>query len=628
MGQILNANSLENGSIERANQHIIGLSHKARLSFGTLRDKNIIGIFHVKLANHTLSDRVFLEQVKLLYEKNDTVLIGTIGIALTTLIVLWQPIGAIKMVAWFSLTLLITAGRVILGARKKGANISAENARWWANAFVVGAAANALSWSIVPVFFLLPEQPIYVLFVTCLYAGYISGSVASTSVYFPAFLGFALPLTVLCSARVFMEPDPVYLAIGIMIWFYAIASYSFAKKNNRSILEAIELKFENTDLLEELREQRDTAEQAVLAKNHFLAATSHDLRQPLHALGLFVEAMESEIGEHSSGRTLDKIRESTDALTKQLHGMLDLSTLDAGVVEYHPRHLALGPLISRLADDFRVQAVRKRLIFEIDEPESVVFCDENALERILRNLISNAINHTDVGNVSINVVKNTPKCITIKISDTGSGIPADQFEKIYVEYHQLRNPGRDRRQGLGLGLAIVKRLCLLGALDLDLESTAGSGTTFSLTVPEGDQEQMADLLLPVNLDKLDGAHVVVIDDDEDIISSTTNMLQRWGCVTLGALRAEDALLQLHEENAIPDIVILDFRLASGATGLEAMVLFKKEFAEQLRYIIITGETMPSQLKAVNDAGIPILHKPVRPEELRSTLNYLLGEQST
>lgn len=582
----------------------------------------------MRLGKQTLSERVFLEQVKLLYEKNDTVLIGTLGISLTTLIVLWQPIGAIKMLAWFCLTLFITAGRVILGNRKKCANITAKNARWWANAFVVGAAANALSWSIVPVFFLLPEQPIYVLFVTCLYAGYISGSVASTSVYFPAFLGFALPLTVLCSARVFMEPDPVYLAIGIMIWFYALASYSFAKKNNRSILEAIELKFENTDLLEELREQRDTAEQAVKAKNHFLAATSHDLRQPLHALGLFVEAMESEIGDHSSSTTLDKIRESTDALTKQLHGMLDLSTLDAGVVEYHPRHVALGPLFSRLTDDFRAEALRKRLVLEIEEAESIVFCDENALERILRNLLSNAINNTDTGIVSITVARSAHESITIKVSDTGSGIPAEQFENIYVEYHQLRNPGRDRRQGLGLGLAIVKRLCALGALNLDLESSVGKGTIFSLTVPEGDLQQISHYSSPVNLNKLDGARIVVIDDDKDVVTSTTNMLQRWGCDAVGALHVEDALSRLQEENAIPDIVILDFRLAGGFTGLEAIDLFKDKFAEQLRYLVITGETMPSELKALNEASIPILHKPVRPAELRNTLNYLLGEQST
>ena len=182
----------------------------------------------MRLKTRELTDRVFLEQVKLLYEKNDTVLIGTIGISLTTLIVLWNAISTVEIVSWFLFTLMIAAARMILGARKKRTTITAKNARWWANAFVVGAVANGLSWSIVPMFFLLPEQPIYVLFIACLYAGYISGSVASTSVYLPAFIGFALPLTALCSARVFMESVPVYVAIAIMIWFYAFASYDFA----------------------------------------------------------------------------------------------------------------------------------------------------------------------------------------------------------------------------------------------------------------------------------------------------------------------------------------------------------------------------------------------------------------
>lgn len=581
----------------------------------------------MRLKTRELTDRVFLEQVKLLYEKNDTVLIGTIGISLTTLVVLWNAISTVEIVSWFLFTLMIAAARMILGARKKRTTITAKNARWWANAFVVGAVANGLSWSIVPMFFLLPEQPIYVLFIACLYAGYISGSVASTSVYLPAFIGFALPLTALCSARVFMESEPVYVAIGIMIWFYAFASYDFAKKNNRTILEAIELKFENTDLLEELREQRDTAEQAVQAKNHFLAATSHDLRQPLHALGLFVEAMESEVAEDSSSNTLDKIRESTDALTKQLHGMLDLSTLDAGVVEYHPQHFELGPLFSRLADDFSAQAFNKGLTLEVDDPDVTLFCDANVLERILRNLISNAINNTDVGKVSFNATKFEHDKITIKVSDTGVGIPVDQFSNIYVEYQQLQNPGRDRRKGLGLGLAIVKRLCALGEFELDLASTVGEGTSFSLTVPAGDSTQIADYLSPVNLDKLDGAYVVIIDDDEDVVVSTKNMLQRWGCEALDALNMESALGQLRAENVIPDIVIVDFRLAADTTGLEAIASFKKQFAEKLQYLMITGETMPSELKAVKEAGIPILHKPVRPQELRNALNALLIEQS-
>ena len=569
-------------------------------------------------------DRVFVEQIRLLYAKNTTVLIGTLGISFATLVVLWAPIGASPLLWWFALTLLITAARLALGLHFQRIELSGNNARWWANAFVLGAVGNALCWSIVPVFFLLPEQPLYVLFIACLYAGYISGAVASTSVHFPAFLGFAVPLTVSFSGRVFLETEPIYTAIGVMIWFYAAASYSFARNNHRTILDAIKLKFENIDLLDEIREQRDTAEQAVVAKNHFLATTSHDLRQPLHALGLFVEAMEIENSNRASSNTLLKIRESTDALTKQLHGMLDLSSLDANIVDNQPRHFIISPLLLRLADEYGAQAAHKKLTFDISDVDNVVFADDNILQRILSNLLSNAVNHTERGGVTVQTTELNQDVLII-IIDTGPGIPADEFENIFNEYHQLQNPGRDRRRGLGLGLAIVKRLCSLGGFELELESILAKGTTFTLHVPKGELAAVTEDVAPVSLDSLEGLRVVVIDDDRDVAQGTCEMLKRWGSEAVGAIDIDGALTQLIENEEVPDILITDFRLADGKTGLDAVARFQAQFDDPINYLIITGETTPAELQAVNQAGIPILHKPVRPGELRSALHHLLSD---
>ena len=572
----------------------------------------------------TRQSRVFLEQIRLLYAKNHTVLIGTLGISLATLVVLWRPIGARPLVSWFAVTLLITAIRYGLGLRFEKIELTNDNVRWWANAFVVGAVANGLAWSVVPLYFLLPDQPLYVVFITCLYAGYISGSVASTSVYFPAFLGFAVPVTVLFSVRVFVELEPIYLAIGVMIWFYAAASYSFARNNHSTILDAIKLKFENIDLLDEVREQRDTAEQAVIAKNHFLASTSHDLRQPLHALGLFVEAMEGELEGHGGRDTLLKIRESTDALTKQLHGMLDLSSLDANIIENRPRHFPVSKILSRLADEYRPQALRKGLSFEIDDAKDILFCDEQLLQRVVSNLLSNAVNHTDIGGVVVNVIESDDE-VRIRVSDSGPGIAQDDVEKIFTEYHQLRNPGRDRRRGLGLGLAIVKRLCSLGDLKLELESAVGEGSTFSLRVPRGKTESVQEDSPVTSFESLEGARIVVVDDDLDVVRGTCDMLRRWGSEALGASTIDDALAQLAEYDEVPDILITDFRLAEGDTGLDAIERFRASFDDTISYLIITGETMPAELKTVNEAGVPILHKPVRPGELRSALHHLINE---
>lgn len=576
---------------------------------------------------HSRRQKILREQVRLLYARDATVLLGTLGIASAALVVLWQPIGAVKLLPWFVGTLVITALRGWLGARFRRQETDAAKPLVWARAYCIGAFVNGLVWSVVPWFFLLPEQPLYVLFITCLYAGYVSGSVASTAVYFPAFLSFSAPITVIFALRVFLETEPIYFAIGIMILFYAAASYSFARNNNRTIEDAIRLRFENVNLMEELRDQRDAAEHALKVKNHFLATTSHDLRQPLHALGLFIEAMGSELQDNQPRDTLDKIRESTEALTAQLHGMLDLSSLDAAIVEHKPSHFSLGGLLTRLQNEFAAQVLAKGLKMTVLHEEDVaVHADAQIVERILRNLVSNAVNNTDRGTITLGVESIEGERVEITVRDTGCGIPREEHGAIFDEYHQLNNPGRDRRRGLGLGLAIVKRLCALGDYELRLDSTVGEGSAFRLTLPAGDVQKIGAPRVPASSSRLKGARVVLIDDDQDILASTSAMLTRWGCDCVVALSPESALRELAADANPPDLVVSDLRLQDNANGINAIEQLRRRYGNQLPAVLITGETLPEELRAANAVGLQVLHKPVQPGELRSALNFLLAQR--
>lgn len=569
------------------------------------------------------SDAVFNEQVRLLYAGNRTVLTGSIGISLATVGVLWPQVPHAHLFAWACLSLLIAGLRALLARRFRATRLDATNAWRWADAFVIGALLNGIAWSCVPIVFFLPAEPLYVLFICCLYAGYVSGSVASTAVYFPAFLAFSAPVTLAFAGRAFFEQHPMYSAIGIMVLFYAAASYVFARNHNRTIAQAIRLRFENIELLEDLRHQRDAAEQAVAAKDKFLAAASHDLRQPLHAIGLFADSLESAITQPGPRALVTKIRESTDALAAQFHGILDLSSLDANAVEHRPRHVDLAPVLQRLIAEFERSAREKNLELALHCATSVIaFVDVTLFDRIVRNLVENALRYTARGGITVTVDHGTNATLRVDISDTGCGIPRAEQEAIFTEYHQLANPERDRRKGFGLGLAIVRRLCRLTDIALTLQSEPNRGSTFSLTLSAGDRSLLKAEPDRVQVGAPRDVRIVVVDDDPAILHGTRDLLTRWGCDCIAISDPDAAMAAMNARDFTPELIIVDYRLGQGVNGLDVIEAIRQEYNEDLPALLITGETSTANLAAAKASGFPILHKPVKPGELRTALHVL------
>ena len=243
------------------------------------------------------------------------------------------------------------------------------------------------------------------------------------------------------------------------------------------------LTYDNNSLFDDVVNQKELAENAVLAKNQFLAAASHDLRQPLHAQGLFVTALEySQLSPE--GKTLaGKIKSSNDALSSLLNGLLDISQLDSDSSEYQAGEIELNPILQQIHQQYFDCAAENETEFELKvEPGLFVLSDKTLLSRLIRNLVDNAVKFTDKGKISI-LSKIEDGNLFLSISDTGKGIPEDEQKNVFNEFTQLNNPERDRQKGLGLGLAIVKRISNRISVPIDISSSVGKGTTFTLTLP-------------------------------------------------------------------------------------------------------------------------------------------------
>ena len=382
-----------------------------------------------------------------------------------------------------------------------------------------------------------------------------------------------------------------------------------------------------------LEQARKLAEQANAAKTRFLAAASHDLRQPIHALGLFFEELSDRVSAPETVGLIGQVEDSIATINSMLNALLDVSKLDAGVVKPCFAPCALSELLQRLQTEFQGMAQENQNELRMRLVPAIVNTDAVMLERMLRNLIANAIRYTHHGRILI-LTRRRGHSVEIQILDTGIGIPADQLDEIFIEFHQLQNPARDRHQGLGLGLAIVQRLAKLLQHEVKVVSRLQHGSCFSIRVPLADagqiqlaaQQNKAKMALKNEV--LVGCPVLVVDDDTAVLDGMRGLLSRWGCKVLSARSAEQALELLAQSTLRLALLIIDYRLPDNISGIDLAQQIQKDLAYPLAVLIITGDTGPERLREADASGYPLLHKPVQPAKLRSTLQYLLAKQSS
>ncbi len=385
-------------------------------------------------------------------------------------------------------------------------------------------------------------------------------------------------------------------------------------------------------LLRKLEQATADAESANRAKSKFLAAASHDLRQPMHALNLFMELIRSESLTERQHELVERMGASLAALNALLDALLDISKLDSGAVIPEETSFSLGNLLLRLGNEFKTLADEKNIELNFSIHNSHVFTDPVLLENILRNLLSNSIRYTQTGSVSVDVEIRTgeePRAL-ITVSDTGIGIPPDQQEAVFTEFYQIANPERDRSKGLGLGLAIVKRISQLLGLTVRLKSEPGQGTHCTVEVPLVAQPQNGPPAVPPPTAEIDLTHKTVyfIDDQADIREATREVLTNWGCSAIVSGSEEEAVNLFRDGAGQPDIVISDYRLRDNKNGLDAIRRLQQETGRNIPAIIVTGDLTAELIDKQPDTDLLVLHKPIEPKRLRDAMKRVLAVQTT
>ncbi|MBT3906579.1 MAG: PAS domain S-box protein [Rhodospirillales bacterium] len=368
------------------------------------------------------------------------------------------------------------------------------------------------------------------------------------------------------------------------------------------------------------------AESANQAKTTFLASASHDVRQPLQALGMFLSVLEDKLFATSVGKDetiqtlVGRMNDSVTALDGLFSSLLEISKLDAGTLTPNLSDFGLDALMSRLFGQFEAQAKAKGLNFSMEAAEYRVRCDEALLSQILSNFLGNAIRYTENGKISF-AARQSGGRINIEVTDTGIGIPSDKVGNIFDEFYQVGNQHRDRTKGLGLGLAIAKRTADLLGLPLTVASEEGRGTTFAISIlPLEGQELLAEPEPMSTVQKdMDSKTVLLIDDDPSVLESLKLRLESWEYNTLAANSFEEAQGLLRKNNVTPKIIISDLRLAGHMDGIQVIKTLQGESEHQIPGIILTGDTSPDRLKFIKEAGLSILHKPVKTERLAEVL---------
>jgi signal transduction histidine kinase len=378
------------------------------------------------------------------------------------------------------------------------------------------------------------------------------------------------------------------------------------------------------ELERKVAERTRGLELANAAKSRFLAMASHDLRQPLHALGLFVAQLRTPLKSAERTKTIERVDTTRKEMDEMFNSLLDMSRLDAGILTPKITEFPIARLLQKIETRFDQATQEKGLRIRVRRSDAWVRSDAMLLERILLNLVSNAVRYTSRGGIIVGC-RRRGEMLRIEVWDSGPGIPEHQKQNIFGEFFQLTAPDQNRYGGLGLGLAIVDRLRLLLNHQIDLASTVGRGSRFAIRVPMADE--CVTSIEPVDSSHpaafaVEGKVILVIADAPTVREGTGGLLGKWGYSVLTAGSDEAAFIRFAERQQRPDLIISDYHLASGKTGIRAIEQINAAFGSSIPAILTSGDTAPEPLRNAKDKGYILLHKPVDPMRLRAVMHDL------
>ena len=543
----------------------------------------------------------------------------------------WFPI------IWVVVVSVLVIGRAILGGLHQKGRIpfSVMQPFWFALSIANGVTMGG-GFGIFMGWLDLQWQAMVTMFAICL----IVASIPTTVMDFKLFSLFALPSAVLMAISWLVygviSPAPLNWLIAALIVACALVCISFVRDFEKTSRTSWMMRFENSKLLSELQlnqaellNQRDLAQQANLAKSRFLASSSHDLRQPLHTISLYNAALSLRPLDQRSAWLAQQTGFAVASLSSLLNALLDVSRLDTNAIKPEIKKVSLRDLVSRLEGEFRVQAESQSLRLLVTVPPDLdLLTDPVLLERVLRNLLDNAIKHGARAAIRLFTTRDSLGQLAIVVHDDGVGIPQAEQQAVFEEFYQLKNHERDRSKGLGLGLTIVQRMCELLNVRCALESTRGS-TSFVLTFPidqvspnasptslaldtGNDTDNSAKIVNAVNLAK----RVLVLDDEQAVRLSTVAILDEWGFNAHSAASTTEALLEIQTDP--PAVLIADYRLRGAVTGID-FVTTNQHLLRHTLIIIVSGDTRSAIAEKAFSQGILFLSKPVDLQRLKEAL---------
>jgi two-component system, sensor histidine kinase len=364
-------------------------------------------------------------------------------------------------------------------------------------------------------------------------------------------------------------------------------------------------------------------------KSRFLATASHDLRQPMHALGLFVAQLRGHMRSAEVSSLVDRIDDAVTGMNELFNALLDITKLDVGALTPTIAEFPVAGLLGRIGSTFAAVAEEKGLSLRLVSTSAWVRSDPVLLERIMLNLVSNAVRYTMSGGIVVGC-RRRGTMLHIEVADSGPGIPEDQRRKIFSEFYRLDDAAKTNQAGLGLGLAIVERLCVLLDHPIELASTPGKGSRFSVTVPNAPAAALpkSDPSQHSAIDVARGKLVVVIDNDTRVLEGMGGLLRNWGCRVVTAATPEAALTDVSHisHEARPDLIISDYHLARGQSGITAIAKLREVYGA-IPALLMSGDTGPERLHEARESGHHLLHKPVQPITLRAMVSQFLKKRS-
>lgn len=599
---------------------------------------------------------VAAELIRLLYRHVPAVLTANLVNSSLLLAALWHQTDHGLLLGWVAAVMVLTFVRVALWLRCRHHLDDAEAARW-GFLYTLGSAISGMLWGSTALLFVHPDNPSSLILVSFVIGGMGAGAVTSLSAHLPAFHLYLLCSILPLELRLLSLGDRSGLSMAGMAAIYVIGLVIIGHNFNSALVRSLELNEENKRLLatreqevllrtadlqtanadlqheinerkaveSRLDEARVEAEHANQAKSRFLAAASHDLRQPLQSMFLFAALLHRHTADSKGIEALTRIERGLDILKGMLDSLLDLSRLDVNVIEPNIVAFPLRPMLEDIVAAYGRIAASKGIELKCESlADSVVRSDQMLLGRMVRNLVENALRYTERGRILLSG-RTVGDAVRIEVADTGIGIPSDQLERIFEEFHQVGNPERDKSRGLGLGLAIVQRLSRVLGHPIEVRSRLGVGSTFSITLPPAAEAavEAADVAADEAADNGFGRRVAVVDDDPMVLLALSGIFEQWGYGVTMAGSKDEVLGRLKVE-AAPHLIVADYRLRDGRVGTDAIRGIRDACGAEIPSIVLTGETGVECVSEAESVGALVLHKPVTPHDLAFALKRLTG----